>query len=211
MSHWDLWTELSNTILAWATEINGKRHLSISICHAEQLAHGQGMQNRFFSLQTFRVSPCGQTGTGLLEVSQEIHLSSPQQYRSDQKSLAIPTHWMDLNKHRATAWPVPRDLHCHRSSHWCGSPRGKSSLGWETDGVAPNQQSVELVLPHFMPPPAWEETMKRQRSLTLQALCSSHLKSHIHIHSVLQPPSTWYYSLPLLQPGTWPAQISTKR
>lgn len=32
-----------------------------------------------------------------------------------------------------------------------------------------------------------------------------------HIHSVLQPPSTWYYSLPLLQPGTWPAQISAKR
>lgn len=32
-----------------------------------------------------------------------------------------------------------------------------------------------------------------------------------HIHSVLQPPSTRHYSLPLLQPGTRPAEISAKR
>lgn len=101
-----MWTELSNTILAWATEINGKRHLSISIWHAEQLA--REYKTGFFPSKPSESVHAGQTGIGLLEVSQEIYLSSPQQYRSDQKPLAIPIHLMDVNKNRAGAGPVPR-------------------------------------------------------------------------------------------------------
>lgn len=57
-----------------------------------------------------------------------------------------------------------------------------------------------------------EEALKRQRRLRPQELRSGTFKvPGLHIHSVLQPPSVWYYSLPLLQPGTWPAQISAKR
>lgn len=73
-------------------------------------------KTEFFPSKPSESVHAGQTGTGLLEGSQEIHLSLPRQYRSDQKPLAIPIHFMDPNKHRARAWPVPRDLHCHRFS-----------------------------------------------------------------------------------------------
>lgn len=89
-------------------------------------------KTEFFPSKPSESVHAGQTGTGLLEVSQETNLSSPQQYRSSQKPLAIPIHLMDPNKHGARAWPVPRDLHCHRLSHWCGCPRGKSEDGKQT-------------------------------------------------------------------------------
>jgi len=57
-----------------------------------------------------------------------------------------------------------------------------------------------------------EEALKRQRTLTPQALSSGTLQvPGLHIYSASQPPSAQYYPLPLFQPGTWPAQISTKR
>lgn len=39
----------------------------------------------------------GQKGTGLLEGSQEMDLSSPHQYRPGQKALATLHHLVDLN------------------------------------------------------------------------------------------------------------------
>lgn len=57
-----------------------------------------------------------------------------------------------------------------------------------------------------------EEALKKQKRSRPQGLCSGTFKvPGLHIHSVLQPLSVLYYSLPLFQPGTWPAQISAKR
>lgn len=129
-----------------------------------------------------------------------MNLSSPHQYRPGQKALATPNHLVDLN-----TWPEPRDLHCHKCSRWCGCPRGKSE-----DGKQMGQLQISRVGSLCYHSPCLhlleEEAMKRWR-LTPQAFYSGTLEvPGLHIHSVLQLPSAWYYSLPLFQPGTWPAR-----
>lgn len=208
-----MWTELSNTILPQATEINGKRRLSISVSvpiHAKQLAHGQGIQNRAFPSKHSESVHAGQTGTGLLEGSQEMNLSSPHQYRPVQKALATPNHLVDLNiwlelvqfpgsciATSSLAGVAVLGVRTRMENRWGGS---KSA---EQGACATTLHASNLL---------GEEALKRQRRLTPKALCSRTLEvPGFHIHSVLQPPSAQYYSLPLFQPGTWPARISAKR
>lgn len=133
-----------------------------------------------------------------------MNLISPHQYRPGQKALATPKHLMDLNM-CLELFQFPGI--CTATSPLVGVTALESE--WKTDGLAPDQ----LVLPLTMPQPAQgrgtEEAQEVDTSSTLLQDTSKAMASHsISLAAFL---STQYYSLPLFQPGTRPAQITAKR
>lgn len=107
--------------------------------------------------------------------------------------------------------PLPRDPYCHKFFPWYGCPKGKSEDGKQMGQFQISRAgSLCYRFPclHLLR----EEALKSQGRLRPPVLHSGIFKvPRLHIHSAFQPPSVWYYSLPLSQPGTWPAQISAKR
>lgn len=150
----------------------------------------------FFPSKPSESVHAGQSGTGLLEVSQEIYLSSPQQYRSDQKLLAISIHLIDLNKHKAGAGPVPKV--CTATGSLIGvavlGVRVRMGKRWGSS----NQQCGACVTTLHASTCLRRGNEEAEEFDTSSTMFQSLKVPGPHIYSVLQTTSTWYYSLLLL-------------